>query len=192
MLDHESEPELTVLITASDTAVPSLSTTVEYIVKVDDEDEAPTFVSELTPPQGVSGSAFDWTIPSDSANDPEGDGFEFDIAATDGAIPDWLAFHQASGELSGLPSSKDVGQFELVVSVIQQDSSNLKSSVTVSIVIGISATPLHNTVTPQDVNGDSEVTANDALRFSSTTSSAPRSTNTSGRPSTSGHSPSTR
>ncbi|QDT04429.1 Cadherin domain protein [Rubripirellula lacrimiformis] len=165
-LDHEINDSFTLVISVTDNGSPSSTTSADFAIQIDDENEAPIFTSGVTNVEGTTGSAFSMVLPDGLVVDPDG-GPAWDIGATfaGGDLPAWMTFDPVSMTIVGVPTTIIVGEIEIQLTVTDHDDQSLTSSLFFTITIESSATPLHNTVNAFDVNGDDRISANDALRI---------------------------
>ncbi len=79
--------------------------------------QAPAFNATIPTQQSRVGIAFSWVVPAGTATDPDTwDSVTYSVKAIDGsALPDWLGFDAATGTLSGMPGTNDVGSLQLML-----------------------------------------------------------------------------
>ena len=164
--DFESEPQVTLVISARDSGVPSAGTTAELTVSVTNIDEAPVFLDSVGAINAITGDEVSIALPGDLVADPDGeDDWGFSASIGGDSLPSWLTFDPINRLFFGIPTSIMVGPIDIDLSVFDADDPTLFSTLPFTINVSVSEKPLHNSVMPQDVNGDASVTANDALRI---------------------------
>ena len=102
-----------VVIEATDSSGASASQ--QFGLLVANANDAPVAVGALPDQAATAGGAFAWSLPADLFSDVDvGDSLTLSLAPSDGeALPDWLVFDPASGIISGIPASGDVGVLSL-------------------------------------------------------------------------------
>lgn len=79
--------------------------------------QAPAFNATIPTQQSRAGTAFSWTVPAGTATDPDAwDTVTYSVKRVDGSpLPEWLSFDAATGTLSGMPGTDDVGNLQLML-----------------------------------------------------------------------------
>jgi uncharacterized delta-60 repeat protein len=112
----------------------ALSTTGTVTVNITPQNDGPQL---MNPPPGqtaVAGSAFSYTLPANTFNDPDGDSLNWSLTMADGTgMPLWLNFNPATRVLSGTPSEYDIGPLNLRVTVT--DPANATASTNFSLIV---------------------------------------------------------
>ncbi|MFK8110836.1 MAG: cadherin domain-containing protein [Rubripirellula sp.] len=165
LLDYEANQDHTLEILVTDDGIePALSIKTISLVVLD-QNEAPRFNGEVTPPDAMSGERFEYALNREMIDDPDGNEFSVEATIPGEGLPDWLSFDPIELVFRGIPSSFFAGTVDITLRAFQSDNPELASSITFQLIVGLTEKPLHNTEIPQDVNGDNAVTASDALRI---------------------------
>jgi Ca2+-binding RTX toxin-like protein len=135
-----------VIITAIDNSGTSASQ--QFGLMVVDTNDAPLATDTLSNQIAHPGSAFAWSLPTNLFMDVDaGDSLTLSLALSDGAaLPGWLAFDPATGVVSGIPASGDVGTLSL--SLLATDSAGEVAQINVDLTV---ASP-NQTLTGTDGN----------------------------------------
>ncbi|KGA25466.1 hypothetical protein KS44_01380 [Pectobacterium brasiliense] len=122
---------LSIKVTANDGDA-SISTT--FSLTVTPSNQAPV-VSTPIPPQSVAqDGGFNFTVPSGTFSDPDGDTLTLSATLADGSpLPSWITFNPATGTFSGTPGNSDVGT--LVIRVTATDGSNTSISTSFGLTV---------------------------------------------------------
>ena len=93
-------------------------------IEVVAENNAPTLANEITDTTATEDSAFSFTVPENTFNDPDaGDTLTYSATLEDGsALPTWVSFDAGSRTFSGTPDNSNVGSLDIEVTAT--DSSN--------------------------------------------------------------------
>jgi hypothetical protein len=100
---------------ASDGGTASAPTTVN--LTVNPVNDAPALFSQTPSQSATAGSAFSFTLPANTFQDPDS-GDHLTLAATTGdglALPSWLDFNPLTGAFQGTPGAGDAGGFDVKV-----------------------------------------------------------------------------
>ncbi|KMK84539.1 putative Ig domain-containing protein [Pectobacterium brasiliense] len=143
---------LSIKVTANDGDA-SISTT--FSLTVTPSNQAPV-VSTPIPPQSVAqDGGFNFTVPSGTFSDPDGDTLTLSATLADGSpLPSWITFNPATGTFSGTPGNSDVGT--LVIRVTATDGSNTSVSTNFDLTVtNVNDAPVVGTpIPPQSVAQD--------------------------------------
>ncbi|WP_240353981.1 putative Ig domain-containing protein, partial [Pectobacterium brasiliense] len=143
---------LSIKVTANDGDA-SISTT--FSLTVTPSNQAPV-VSTPIPPQSVAqDGGFNFTVPSGTFSDPDGDTLTLSATLADGSpLPSWITFNPATGTFSGTPGNSDVGT--LVIRVTATDGSNTSISTSFGLTVtNVNDAPVVGTpIPPQSVAQD--------------------------------------
>lgn len=164
-LDFEAGNNYSLEVRVSDNGDPALFTTQTIPLLILNENEAPAFQGELTPPEAMSGERFEYAIAPGMIVDPEGQEFTVEATIPGASLPEWLTFDPFELVFHGIPSSFFAGTIDITVRAFHADAPDVASDITLQLVVGLSEKPLHNVELPHDVNGDNSVSASDALRI---------------------------
>jgi Dockerin type I domain/Putative Ig domain len=96
-------------------------------------------------------------------SDPDGDDWTLAASLDNRALPSWLKFNAVTREFTGIPTGIFSGPTIIRLRAFHPTTPELASVLTFQLNVNLSEKPMHNNVTPQDVNGDKNVTAGDAL-----------------------------
>ena len=118
----------TVTVTASD-QTNSATQEIDVIVK----NTAPVVDKGLTDQIALSGNAFTYTFPADAFSDADSDALTY----TSSGQPAWLTFTPSSRMFSGTPSNTDGSPFTIIVTADDGKNSQVQTSFTLTIPIGI-------------------------------------------------------
>ncbi|MDE2700731.1 MAG: putative Ig domain-containing protein, partial [Gemmatimonadota bacterium] len=118
----------TVTVTASD-QTNSATQEIDVIVK----NTAPVVDKGLTDQIALSGNAFTYTFPADAFSDADSDVLTY----TSSGQPVWLTFTSSSRTFSGTPSNTDGSSFTIIVTADDGKNSQVQTSFTLMIPIGI-------------------------------------------------------
>ena len=153
-------------VTVSDDGEPVESVCQEYTIDITDVNEAPVFLASVDQAIAMVGERFEISLPADLIADPDGE-TEWVLSASAGedGLPDWLDFDLETLSLTGLPRSISIGVLTIDLHVTDAADVDLFSVTSFTIDVDPGEKPLQNKIRPQDVNGDNNVTANDALRI---------------------------
>ncbi len=162
--DFEALEALEIEVQVTDSAEVPLSTTKTITLEVRDINEGPQFVAELPTLEVLSGNAIDVSLPASLIVDPEGDTWTLRASLAGSSLPPWLAFDAATRTFQGIPTANDAGPIIVTLRTFQNTAQNLAQESSFFLHVTASETPMHNAVRPQDVNGDSNVTASDVLQ----------------------------
>jgi uncharacterized delta-60 repeat protein len=92
-----------------------LSTTGTVTVNITPVNDGPQLVNPLSLQIATVGQSFNFTVPVDTFNDPDGDTLSYSLTMADNTdVPPWLSFNSATRTLSGMPSVSDVGMLNLM------------------------------------------------------------------------------
>ncbi len=128
MITPVSAGSATVTVTASDQ---TNSATQEIDVRV--KNTAPVVDKGLTDQIALSGNAFTYTFPADAFSDADSDVLTY----TSSGQPAWLTFTSSSRTFSGTPSNTDGSPFTIIVTADDGKGSQVQTSFTLTIPIGI-------------------------------------------------------
>ncbi|MGH9255858.1 MAG: calcium-binding protein, partial [Vicinamibacterales bacterium] len=107
---------------------------------------APTVANPIADQTASADAAFSFTVPADTFADGDatiGDTLTYDATLANGlALPSWLSFSVATREISGTPTSEDVGTFE--IRVLATDEAGAQAAdefdLTVTMLTGLTIT----------------------------------------------------
>ena len=116
----------------------ALSTTGMVTVTITPENDWPHLINPPPTQTAVVGSAFSYTLPANSFNDPDGDSLTWSLAMADSAeLPTWLSFNPVTRVLSGTPTASDVGPLNLRVTVTDPYAADNTADFTVHVRAGL-------------------------------------------------------
>ena len=90
---------------------------IQTVVDRANNNHSPTVNSYLPALQARAGTTFSYTVPASTITDPDvWDSITYSIKMPDGsAVPAWLQFDSATGIMSGMPTSGDVGTLQFIL-----------------------------------------------------------------------------
>lgn len=103
-----------------------------------DTNHAPTPNGALPAQQVTENTAFAFHLPANAFVDPDGDAITYSLSLFDidwgyVALPAWLQFNAATGNLSGTPSHADIGMLTLIVSATDSHGATTDASFELSV-----------------------------------------------------------
>ncbi|MCW2479894.1 putative Ig domain-containing protein [Candidatus Symbiopectobacterium sp. NZEC135] len=100
----------------------SVSTT--FTLTITNVNDAPVVATPIPAQSVAQDSALNFTVPSGTFTDPDGDTLTYSATLADGsALPSWLSFNTATGTFSGTPANGDVGNLSIKVTASDGDAS---------------------------------------------------------------------
>jgi len=122
-LDHETEPQIDLQVTAADTA--GETTNRAFVLQVVDANDAPQLVSSPTPVSLSADAGF--VLPADTFVDADTDELSYTVTLANGeALPSWLSFDSTTRELIFL---QDIEAQEITVAIVVDDGRGGTASV---------------------------------------------------------------
>ncbi|MCA9202165.1 MAG: putative Ig domain-containing protein, partial [Planctomycetales bacterium] len=153
-LDFEAEPQLSVVITATDAG--GLSVTATIGIEVTNVNDPPTVQTPLVDQPATQYRPFEFTIPANTFTDEDGDALALSVKQADGSeLPAWLTFDPLSGKLSGFPAVGTDGSLALQVIATDNGSPAASGVSLFELQIAANVSPWQNEVNRLNVNNDS-------------------------------------
>jgi trimeric autotransporter adhesin len=119
---------LSITVTATDTSGLSKSETFSALTPA----TAPTLTAQTTTQTWKLGQAVNFTLPSNTFNDPQGETLTYSAKLASGAaLPSWLSFNTATGTFTGTVANTAKG---LSITITATDTSGLSKSETFSVL----------------------------------------------------------
>ncbi|MEQ9887765.1 putative Ig domain-containing protein [Pectobacterium zantedeschiae] len=140
-------------VTATDGSNTSVSTS--FGLTVTNVNDVPVVATPIPPQSVAQDGGFNFTVPTGTFSDPDGDTLTLSATLTDGSpLPSWITFNPATGTFSGTPGNGDVGT--VVIRVTATDGSNTSVSTSFGLTVtNVNDAPVVATpIPPQSVAQD--------------------------------------
>ena len=161
-LDAESQDNKSIEVRVTDENGGVTNKLIE--VRINDVNESPEFGTAPQIPNLESGEFLSVTLASDFVSDPEGDEFSIALFDETGSVPDWISYDPETRIISGTPSPKEVGTYQLTLRAFQAGLIDRFTDFNFTIDVNLGDSPFSHKRDPLDVDNNGTVTPSDALR----------------------------
>jgi uncharacterized delta-60 repeat protein len=145
-------------------ALSVIGSTIITIVATNDR---PVLVELLIDQTLFAGNLFNYSLPSDSFTDPDGDVLSYQVTMADGTgTPPWLSFDAATRTFSGTPDQGDIGSWNLLVTATDPALTSAITSFVVTVSAPDNTAPTVTSFSPVDNAIGVKASANVILTFS--------------------------
>jgi len=145
----------------------ALSVIGSTIITIVATNDSPVLAHPLIDQTLFAGSLFNFSLPSDSFTDPDGDVLSYQVTMADGTgIPPWLSFDAATRTFSGTPDPTDIGTWNLLVTAKDPALASAITSFVVTVSAPDNTAPTVSSFSPVDNATDVKASANLILTFS--------------------------
>jgi hypothetical protein len=144
-----------VKVTATDSGSAAASDV--FRITVANTNDAPTVANPIADQNATEGSAFSYTVPSNSFADVDtGDTLTYSATLSDGsALPGWLAFNAGTRTFSGTPLNENVGSIDVKVTATDSGSATASDVFRITISNTNNAPTLTHLIADQNATEDS-------------------------------------
>ncbi|MDB2414552.1 Ig-like domain-containing protein [Rickettsiales bacterium] len=144
-LDYETEPEIAINVTATDSA--GAAKTQNFVINVGDVNESPKINAAIGDLDILASNEFIYEVAADAFSDIDGDSLTYTATLADGsALPDWMSFN--GSQFAGTPMSDHVGSYE--VKITASDGSLTASQ---NFTFGVNSNVINGTDGDDTLNG---------------------------------------